>query len=507
MSHSTSSSETSGAHGPDMKLFWACFIALVATSFVFGVRSTLIDDIAREFQLSEAQKGRILGVGLWPFALSIIAFSLIIDTIGYKVAAMFAIGCHFISIAMTLMAKPDNDLLYWGTFLVAIGNGTVEALINPVIATIFSRDKAKWLNILHAGWPAGIALGAIFTLCLGGISGMSWQAKFAVCFVPVIIYTLLILPRKFPVNERVAAGVSYREMLREFGAVGFFMFAALLVMAIYQAGGHQANWSVVFGVAAAVAVVAGIYTGSLGRPMFVVILVTMPFLATTELGTDTWMPGLLSLELGKAAAWVLVYTSVIMTILRCFAGPIVHRLSPIGLLVASAAVAIVGLLLLKGAHGWAIVGVATLYAFGKTFLWSTTLGMVSEQFPRGGALTLNGVSAIGVLGMGVVGAPLMGIWQDTDIDNALREKNPAIHQQVNGPRADNIIGSSPSLSANAVEALPEADKTIVTTVQNDFKKLTFARTAILPAFMLVCYIGLFMYFKSRGGYKPVEIGK
>jgi MFS transporter, DHA2 family, metal-tetracycline-proton antiporter len=189
---------------PDMKLFWACFIALVATSFVFGVRSTLIGDIARDFSLSQGDVGRILGVGLWPFALSIIVFSLIIDRIGYKAAALFAIVCHFLAIGLTLMAKPDNDLLYWGTFTVALANGTVEALINPVVATLFKKDKAKWLNILHAGWPAGIALGSIFTMLLG--EGVSWQIKFGVCLVPVILYTLLILPRQFPVNERVAAG-------------------------------------------------------------------------------------------------------------------------------------------------------------------------------------------------------------------------------------------------------------------------------------------------------------
>ena len=183
----------------------------------------------------------------------------------------------------------------------------------------------------------------------------------------------------------------------------------------------------------------------------------------------------------------------------------VHRLSPIGLLVVSAAIAIVGLLLMRGATGWTIVAVATLYAVGKTFLWSTTLGLVSEQFPRGGALSLNGVSAIGVLGMGVIGAPLMGIWQDTDIDKALREKHPAIHQQVRGPESKNLIGTAPSVDARAVAALPEAERQTVTTIQNEFKKKTFARTALLPGFLLLCYIGLFLYFRSRGGYKPVQI--
>jgi MFS family permease len=497
----TTPSETGG----NRALFLACFIALVATSFVFGVRSTLIGDIAKEFQLGEAAKGRILGVGLWPFALSIIVFSLIIDHIGYKVAAMCAIVCHFLSIGMTLMAKPDNDLLYWGTFTVALANGIVESFINPVVATLFSKEKAKWLNILHAGWPLGIAAGSIFTLVLGNFE-LSWQVKFGMCLIPVVIYTFLILPRQFPVNERVAAGVSWREMLGEFGTVGFFMFAALLVMALYQSHNAAANWPVVLGVAAAVAVAAGLYTRSAGRPMFIVILLTMPLLATTELGTDTWMPSLLEGEFGKASAWILVYTAVIMTFLRMNAGPVVHRFSPVGLLVVSALVAVVGLLLLWGAHGWAIVAVATLYAFGKTFLWSTTLGVVSEQFPRGGALALNGVSAVGVLGMGVIGAPLMGIWQDVDIDKALRDEKPAIHAQVKGHDALNILGSFPTLDGKAVEALPEADKKAVTEVQDRYKKLTFARTAMLPALMLVCYLGMFLYFKSRGGYKPVEIG-
>jgi hypothetical protein len=30
--------------------------------------------------------------------------------------------------------------------------------------------------------------------------------------------------------------------------------------------------------------------------------------------------------------------------------------------------------------------------------------------------------------------------------------------------------------------------------------------AYFPAFMLACYIALFMYFKSKGGYQAVHIG-
>ena len=52
--------DASSQHKP---LFWACFIALIATSFVFGVRSTLIGDIAKEFQLSQGEAGGFWGLG------------------------------------------------------------------------------------------------------------------------------------------------------------------------------------------------------------------------------------------------------------------------------------------------------------------------------------------------------------------------------------------------------------------------------------------------------------
>ena len=86
-----------GADKPDQKLFWACFIALITTAFGFIVRAMLMNDWAAEFGLSETQKGEIFGVGLWPFAISIILFSLIIDRIGYGKAMIFAFVCHIAS--------------------------------------------------------------------------------------------------------------------------------------------------------------------------------------------------------------------------------------------------------------------------------------------------------------------------------------------------------------------------------------------------------------------------
>lgn len=496
---------------PDMKLFWACFIALLATSFVFGVRANTIGLLQGSFNLSEAEKGAINGASMWPFALSIIFFSLVIDWIGYKTVAIFAIACHVTSLALTLNASGFHSF-YWSTLLVAVANGTVESFINPVVATVFSKEKSKWLNILHAGWPAGLALGALFCAVLPDTKlffDAVWRFRFALCFLPVIVYAVLILPVKFPVNERVAAGVSYRDMLREVGGVGFFIITALIVAAAYQLANSEVNWSVDLAIAAVVAVAVGLYTRSAGNWLFLLVLVIIGPLATTELGTDGWMPDLLTLNApagyANFAAWVFVYVSTIMTILRFYAGPIVHRFSPIGLLVVGSSIAVVGLLLLSKSVGWAIVGASTVYAFGKTFLWSTTLGLTSEQFPKGGALTLNGVSAVGVLFLGVLGSPFIGYQQDKDMHQRLSTGHAALLQRVEGAEKPSLFGSTPSLDQDKIKTLDAAAAKELSVVQSDSKRGAFSSIAVLPAFMLGCYLLMFLYFKAKGGYKPVEI--
>src|SRR5436853_626500 len=206
----------------DKVLFWGCFIALITTAFGFIARMFLINTWATEFGLDPAQSGRLAGIGIWPFAASIIGFSLIIDKIGYKVAMIMAFLGHILWAVMATSAffiSKNGDkhtayqMLYWGSLILALANGTVEAFINPVVATMFSREKVRWLNILHAGWPGGLVLGGVLTLMLGDSS--NWRTKFYLLLIPTVLYGILMLGKQFPVQERVAAGVSYRDMLRE----------------------------------------------------------------------------------------------------------------------------------------------------------------------------------------------------------------------------------------------------------------------------------------------------
>jgi MFS family permease len=257
--------------------------------------------------------------------------------------------------------------------------------------------------------------------------------------------------------------------------------------------------------------------------MFVMIIIMMP-LATTEIGTDGWITSIMTAPLQKEGfhgGWVLVYTSAIMMILRFFAGPIIHKLSPLGLLAVSAVLAIGGLTLLSGATGLAMIfGAATLYGFGKTFFWPTMLGVVSDQTPRGGALTLNALGGIGMLAVGTLGSTFIGALQaDKKIDAiaaapAAKEvpglvAGDTLNDKVLERKSKYEIIHYKNLDdkalANEMKDLPKEKQEQITKAGDSSKQKALMNMAMFPGFMLVMYLILIAYFKSRGGYRPVEI--
>ena len=483
-------------------LFWGCFVALVATSFGFIARVLTAGAWGAEFGLTATQVGEILGAGLWPFAISIILFSFVIDYVGYKAAMWFGLACHVISGIMILLAR-DYTTMYIGTFILAIGNGTVEAYINPVVATIFTKEKTKWLNILHAGWPGGLVLGGIIIILLG----LDWRIANALILIPAAVYAVMLLKEKFPIHERVASGVSYRDMLREAGIIGAFIGFSLIVFQLGQIIGWSTAVSWILTIA--VTVGYGFYTRSIGRTMVILFLLIMFPLATTELGVDSWITSFMGGEMGRLGinpGWVLIYTSAIMLVLRFFAGDIAHKISPLGLLAACSLIAAIGLFALSAAAGIMILVAATLYGVGKTFFWPTTLAVVADQSPRGGALTINLVSGVGLLAVGIVGAPFMGSLQDRAIDENLMEVSTELHAQVMVPR-NSIFGDYEGIDMAAVEGLPDDQQQQIGTVTEESQKDALRLIALLPLLMMVCYIGLIFYFRSRGGYKPAEMSE
>jgi len=497
----------------ERRLFVACIIALVATSFGFVVRGFLVGVWAQQFNLTQGQVGAIQGAGLFPFALSIVFFSLIVDRIGYGRCMVFAFLGHVISGIITMTAGSFQQL-YIGTLLFALANGTVEAVINPVTATLYPTSKTHHLNILHSGWPGGLVLGGLLFILLGNLD---WKWQIGLYLIPTALYGYMMLGQKFPVQERVASGVSYADMLKEFGwgsclIVSFFVVFALDTV-FASLGMYSGTISGVTALAiAAVPTIAfaAVYK-SFGRPMFVFLLLVMILLATTELGVDSWITNLMTPILAQFSQYgglmLLIYTSFIMFVLRFFAGPIVHRISPLGLLATCAALASIGLFWIAnaGAATAMIFAAGTLYGIGKTFFWPTTLGVVTEQFPKGGAMTINAIAGVGMISVGVLGGPLLGTIQDDALDSRLLAQAPAVHTIVAGEPTDAYLMTFQPIDRAKVAALPEAHRKIVDEITATNSQRTLATFAILPMIMFFCYVGLILYFKAKGGYKPVQL--
>ena len=517
------SNETNYSAG-DKLLFWGCFIALITTAFAFITRAFLVntpDLWPAAFGLDAVQGQELFGAGIWPFAISIIVFSLIIDNVGYKTAMIFSFVCYVVYAGLALTAhgivtgvegdalaaaqKEAYGYLYWGSVILGLGNGTVEAFINPVVATMFHKEKTKWLNILHAGWPGGLVLGGVLTILLGEQAAADWRILIYLIAIPAIVFLVMLIKANFPLNERVASGTSYKEMLAEFGVIGAFIAFFL----IFKQLGMVFGWSngVTWGIILVTVIGYGLYCQSIGRPILIFLCLIMMPLATTELGTDGAITGIMTEPMQAAGyhpLWVLIYTSAIMAVLRFwFAGPIVDKLTPIGLLIVSALLAVLGLFFLSTAQGLAMIFIfATLYGFGKTFFWPTMLGVVSEQCPKGGALTLNAIAGIGMLTVGIIGGPLIGKMQEDSSKNALE---PATYEKISTENSY-ILGKYTAVDPNKVaelgeEAAKETNEKIKVARQGALANIT-----IFPIVMLICYIALFLYFKGRGGYKTVEIG-
>jgi MFS family permease len=510
----------------DKILFWGCFIAIVTTSYAFISRMILCGgQFMTDFGLDKVSAGELQGAGVWPFGVSIIIFSLFIDRIGYKVAMVFSFVSYLVYITLAFMAyqaiqgvtggaladaqKHGHQLLYWGSIVLGLGNGSVESYANPIVATMFSSDKAKWLNRLHAGWPGGLVLGGLCTIALANHA--DWRLTLGLILIPAFIFVIVLAALKFPKSEREQAGVSYLAMLKELGVFGALVGFGLVFAQLGQVfgWGTTVSW-VLTGIV--VAVFAAI-TKSFGRPLLAFLIIIMMPQATTELGTNGWITELMEDPMkaaGYNAAWVLVYTSAIMLVLRFCAGPLIHKFSPPGLLLMCSALAGLGILALsKTAHsGTAMIFcAATVFGVGITFFWPTILGLTSEQCPKGGALTLNAMGGIGMLAVGILGAPFLGYMQESSTTQQLRATDPALYQQVT-VKKEYLLGAYEAIDPDKRATITD-EKLLgeIKSAETAGKFSALGKMAMFPLFTFACYLVLMVYFKARGGYKPVKIGE
>ena len=411
------------------KLFVASCISLVTTSMVFSIRGDVVDALSADFHITKDQMGDILSPAFWGFTLSIIFGGSLVDFLGMRNLLRLSGVGYIIAVLMILLSprpagpvssifsESGTIILYAAMLLMGLSQGLVEAVINPLVATIYSEDKTHKLNTLHAWWPGGLIIGGLIAFAITKIMGLDspgisaaaatrgWQIKLGVIIVPSIVFLLMIMKEKFPATERVASGVSTGDMFKE-----------------------------------------------LRRPLFLLLFACMWMTAATELGPDQWVSSLISNLTAMNGVLILVYTAGLMFVMRHFAGPLAHRLSPFGLLTLSAVLSAIGLLALGGvSSATTAFAAATIFGIGKAYFWPTMLGVTSERFPRGGPLLMAIMGGAGMLSTGII-VPIIGRWYE---------------------------------SQGAAAA--------------------FRYVAILPAILTIIFGALFVYFKLAGGYKAVKL--
>jgi MFS family permease len=419
-------------------LFWASFFTLVAAGIGFAIRGAILKDWGQQFGFTQAELGAITGGGLFGFGITIIVLSFVADWIGYGKLMLLAFLLYVSSAIVTFAAslaygKFGKDGAYWclfvGAWLFSLANGTCEAVINPLTATLFPRNKTHWLNILHAGWPGGLILGALIKLGLNQVSGIPWEAKLGVFLAPVLLFGLMMFNRPFPKSEASVQGVSIKKMMGEVGFLGvavvvFFigmMISTVILPSIPESWVKvdTANrWAIGYGTALVLWIIYAVVSGfKLGHLVLAILYLLHALVGYVELGTDSWITNIGDqvLKSEDMALVAFIWTNLVMFSLRFFAGPIVHKISPLGLLFVCALIGTAGLVLFSQPWVntlilWLIV--STIYAVGKTFYWPTLLGVISERFPKGGALAIGFSGGVGMLSAGLLGGPGIGYWQD-----------------------------------------------------------------------------------------------
>ena len=471
------------------RLFVASFMTLIVAGLFFGLRASILGDWATQFGFTKSELGAITGGGFVGFGVVILIASALAEKIGYAKLMWVAFVLHIVSAIITVAATPvygdggaGNEAAYWmlyvGMFMFAIAWGICEAIINPLTATLYPEEKTHYLNILHAGWPGGLILGGLIAYFFASSDArllqVRWELLVGLFLIPTFVYGYMLFGQKFPLSEARAAGVTYMNMLKEFAA-----------------------------------------------PVLLFLLFLHACVGYVELGTDSWIINIMQYLIGGDAFLLFIYTAAIMFVLRFFAGPIVHRINPMGLLFASAVLATIGLFMLGSvATGVGIILAGTIYGIGKTFFWPTMLAVVSERFPKGGALTLGAIGGIGMLSAGILGGPGIGYTQDHFAAEFLQEEHPAVHQEyvsdskqgfllfreiagLDGAKVGALLEKNPAeLSATEAEKRAILEEASIRGGQSAFRW-----TALVPLTMALGFLLLIFYFRSLGGYKAIQLEK
>jgi len=501
------------------RLLWAGFMAILAAGVGFAIRGGIMDNWGAEYGFTAAQLGAIGGAGFSGFCFGIIVGGVICDKIGYGKLVILAFALHVLSAIVTFTAKGDTayQSLYWGMFIFAYANGTLEAVANPLVATLFPNNRTHFLNILHASWPAGLVIGSALGWILDDKMKLSWQIQLSLYLLPTLVYGVMFLGQHMPKSEASEKGLSLGEMFKDVGILGALIVCYLL--SLFCQNALQLTPAVGYGIAGVLLIaVAAMTRGSMGSVLLFVLFITHALVGAVELGTDGWIQNITgNVFTSEEGKYLFMWTSAIMFSLRFCANFIEKKLglSPVGILLTCAMLACLGLYLASGMTSFAVALAALgIYAVGKTFFWPTMLAVASDRFPRTGAIAISIMGGIGMMSAGLIGSPGLGYAKDRFAGEALKESNPAVYEQFKAATPSKFLffsevhGLDGTKMADAQKVpaatrTPEQKAVVDSSIVGD--RRTLKADAFVPAAMAAIYLLLLLYFKAAGGYKAVHL--
>jgi len=532
------------------RLLWAGFMAILAAGIGFSIRGVILGDWRTEFGFTSGQLGDLNGAGFTGFCFGIIIGGVIADRIGYGKLVIVAFALHVLSAFVTFAASPSMakttayDLIYWGTFIFALANGTLEAVANPLVATLFPQNRTHFLNILHASWPLGLVLGGFLSGILGDVMHVHWKVQLGLFLVPTVVYGIMFFGQVMPKSEASEKGLGLGEMFKDVGILGGLVACFLLAMffggAVFS---HfmSPNLATILGyvVGGALLIGVGILTRfSMGSILLFGLFLAHLLVGAVELGTDGWIQNITGAIFTPGQGKMLfIFTSLGMFGLRFCAHFIEKRigLSPVGILLVCAVLACIGLNLTSGVEslGMAFVALA-VYSVGKTFFWPTMLAVASDRFPKTGAIAISMMGGIGMMSAGLIGSAGLGYARDRFAGEELQKTAPAVFERAKADQPSKFLFFAPSVGLDgkklgeAGEKLGKARDEMAKAGQHDAKgafdkistddraileadikgsRKTLVADSFIPAMMAVIYLIILLYFKAIGGYKPVTISE
>ena len=394
------------------RLFIAACLALLVTAITFAIRAKIEGVFTDVYGLTKEEVGRAFGPAFWGFAVAMFAGGYFIDIVKTKSIIWAAFAMHLIGIVLLLLAK-DYTSLFVANVFIGLGNGSVEAACNPLVTALFPEKRTKMLNRFHVWFPGGIVIGSLLAWLIMDQINLPWQVLVGTLFIPLAIYGFLFFGQKIPETERVSTGVTYKEMMRNVGApitiTLSVIFMILMATNATVADAVTANYILPLVIVAVVTVFI-IIEGRLVNKislLFPFIFGCMLLTASTELGTTQWINALLENN-GIHPMIILAVVTGLMAVGRFFAGGLIHRLNPTGVLLGSAIFSVAGLLLLSISNSaLSTVLSAAVFAVGVCYFWPTMIGVASEYVPKSGALGMSILGGAGFVATSMV-LPIMG---------------------------------------------------------------------------------------------------